>query len=108
MDVLKNKQYETYDYPCRYRTVPFYYHTVDQRYVYGIGSNMQKDLPYVLCKVTSTDTLDSLALKYYGNPTYFWVIAYFNDIQDCFEDLLPKHATLRIPNLTSVVFGAGR
>ncbi|MBO7078478.1 MAG: hypothetical protein J6W64_01550 [Bacilli bacterium] len=43
MDVLKNKQFKSFDYICRYTDIPFYYNTKDGRYVYGLGSNMKKD-----------------------------------------------------------------
>ena len=56
-------------------------------------------------KVKSNDTLNSLALKYYNNPTFWWVIAYFNDVQDAFKPLIDKYATLKIPNIASVEFG---
>ena len=108
MDVLKDKQYETYSYTSRYKTVPFYYHTVDDKYIYGIGSNINKDITYVAHKVTSTDTLDSLALKYYGNPTLYWVIALFNDIQDCFIKLSDIYEIIKIPNISSISFGKER
>lgn len=108
MDVLKDKQYEAYEYTCRYRTVPYYYHTVDKKYIYGIGSNVNKNITYVAHKVTKQDTLDSLALKYYGNPTLYWVIAYFNDIQDCFINLADTYEIIKIPNISSIQFGKER
>ena len=108
MDVLKNKQYETYDYTCRYKTAPFYYHTVDNKYVYGLSSNIDKNFTYVAHKVEPRDTLDSLALKYYGNPTFYWVIALFNDIQDCFIKLSEHYEILKIPNISNLKFGKER
>ena len=48
---------------------------------------MNKNITWVAHQVISTDTLDKLALTYYNNPTYWWVIAYFNDIQDAFIHL---------------------
>ena len=108
MDVLKNKSYKQYDYICRYANVPYYYHTLDDKFVYGIGSNFKKDAPYIIHTVKDTDTLDSLALKYYNNPTYYWVICYFNDIQDAFINLLDNFKTIKIPNISSVEFGFTR
>ena len=84
MDVLKDKNYKTYDYTSRYTSTPYYYNTEDNKYIYGIGKQIDKNTAYTAHKVKETDTLDYLALKYYGNPTYYWVIAYFNDIQDCY------------------------
>lgn len=108
MDVLKNKTYQSYDYTSRYTAVPYFYHTLDNKYIYGIGSNMHKDTSYILHKLKDTDTLDSLALKYYNNPTYYWVIAYFNDIQDCFCKLIDLGETIKIPSISSIAFGNER
>jgi nucleoid-associated protein YgaU len=69
---------------------------------------MNKDIAWVSHSVKQEDTLDSLALKYYGNPTFWWIIAYFNDIQDAFEILCPKYITLKIPSVSKVQFGADR
>lgn len=108
MDVLTKKNYKKYDYLSRYSNVPFYYHTLDDKYVYGIGSNMKKDCSYIEHKITETDNLDYLALKYYNNPTYWWVIAYFNDIPDVYITLIDEYKTLKIPNILSVSFGDER
>lgn len=108
MDVLKDKQYYQYDYTCRYTDVPYYYNTIDQRYVYGIGSNLDKNTAWVAHQVTETDTLHSLALKYYNNPTFWWIIAYFNDIQDAFIKLNTRYEMLKIPSISSITFGADR
>ena len=105
MDTLKNKNYESYDYLSRYTHVPYYFDTLSQREDYGIGSNMYKDSPYVSHKVISGDTLHKLSLQYYNNPTYWWVIAYFNDVQDSFISLKDYYSILRIPNIASIAFG---
>jgi nucleoid-associated protein YgaU len=49
------------------------------------------------------DTLDTLALYYYNNPTYFWVIADFNRIQDPYADLVVD-SVLRIPTFSNIAF----
>jgi len=108
MDVLTNKRYESYDYICRYAGVPYYYNAVDKRDVYGIGSNLKKSTPYVTHIVQDDDTLDSLALQYYGNPTLWWAIAYFNDIQDALIPITQLTETIRIPTITAIEFGADR
>ena len=105
MDALKNKKYASFDYISRYAATPYYYHTVDQKEIYGVGKNMLKNVAWVAHKVTSNDTLDKLALTYYNNPTYWWVIAYFNDIQDAFISLKDYFDTLKIPAITSISFG---
>lgn len=72
MDTLKNKTYESYNYLNRYTDVPYYYDTIAGRYVYGIGSQVVKEgVQYVSHKVLGSDTLEYLALKYYGNPLYW-------------------------------------
>lgn len=106
MDALKNKQYQQYTYTCRYTNVPYYYHMTDKREIYGIGSNLNKNTPWVAHQVAETDTLDYLALKYYNNPTFWWIIAYFNDIQDAFIKLSEKYKMLKIPSISSIEFGA--
>ena len=71
MDTLKNKNYENYDYLSRYTHVPYYFDTLTEREISGIGTGMSKDSPYVSHKVEPGDTLHKLALKYYNNPTYW-------------------------------------
>jgi len=108
MDILKNKVYESYNYLNRYTTVPYYYNTVDRREIYGIGTNVYKTTSYTAVAVEVSDTLDSLALKYYNNPTFWWLIAYFNDIQDSFICLWDNYDVIKIPDLASLSFGNER
>jgi hypothetical protein len=105
MDTLKNKNYANFDYVCRYTGVPYYYDALSDRDVYGIGTNLRTDTEFVTHILRSNDTLNSLALKYYNNPMYWWVIAYFNNIQDPFKPLRDKYKTLKIPNISSIEFG---
>ena len=108
MDVLTNKNYGKFDYVCRLDAVPYYYHTLDDKYVYGLTSNLKKDIPYTLHEVKPTDTLDKLALAYYNNPTLYWIIALYNNIQDVFIDLYEYYKVIRIPNYTTLEFGDER
>lgn len=105
MDSLKNKKYKTFDYLSRYTNVPYYYDTLQNKEIYGIGTNLKTTTEFVTHKVKSNDTLHSLALKYYNNPTFWWVIAYFNDVQDSFKPLIHKFEVIKIPSITSVEFG---
>ena len=105
MDTLKDKSFEHYDYLCRYETVPYYYDTLDNKKIYGIGSNIEKDISYVSHKVVKGDTLDSLSLQYYNSSIYYWVIAMYNDIQDAFIDLSEYFDIIKIPNISSITFG---
>lgn len=108
MDTLKNKSYHQYDYISRYTGVPYYYDILKDKKIYGIGTNMFKNTSWVAHKVKPTDTLDYLALKYYANPTLFWVIAYFNDIQDSFIKLSDRFEIIKIPQISSIEFGNER
>lgn len=87
MDKLTNKRYETYDYTSRYTPVPYFFDTKAKKDIYGIGEQMNTDSAFYSHKIAPGDTLDSLALTFYNNPTYWWVIAYFNLINDPFIDL---------------------
>ena len=105
MDTLRNKTYTSFDYISRYTNTPYFYDTLEDREVYGIGTNMKTTTEFVTHKVKSNDTLNSLALKYYNNPTFWWIIAAFNDIQDSFKPLIDKYETLKIPSMSSIEFG---
>jgi hypothetical protein len=105
MNTLKNKTYTTFDYLSRYTSVPYYFDTLSNKEVYGIGTNLKNNTEFVTHKIKSNDTLNSLALKYYNNPTFWWVIAYYNDIQDSFRPLRDKYETIKIPSISSIEFG---
>ena len=102
-EVLTNKQTRDYEYLSRYNNFPYYYHTIDQRYVYGTTANLSTDTSYTLHEVKRTDTLDTLALQYYNNPTFFWVIADFNRIQDPYKKL-EEGSKIKIPTLSSIEY----
>ena len=108
MDVLKNKTFGEYNYNSRYGTVPYYYHKKDGKYFFGLGSNLYKSTSYFLHDLEESDSLDSLALTYYNNPTLYWVIALFNDMEDCFDDLYPERKQIKIPQIISIAFGDER
>ena len=104
MEKLNNKRYNNFDYPSRYTTVPYFYDTEKQSDIYGIGSQMSSQTAFVSHAVKPEDTLDALALTYYNNPTYWWVIAYFNRITDPFIHLSTKFSIIKIPSISSIVF----
>ena len=104
MNKLTNKRSSSFDYTSRYAGVPYYFDTTKQRDVFGIGTQIRFDTPYLIHKIKESDTLDSLALTYYNNPTFWWVIAYFNKINDPFVDIVRTYKTLRIPTISSIVF----
>ena len=104
MDVLKDKQVRSYPSLSRYSTVPFYYNTQDLKYVSGLTKQLGQDTDYVVHKVKPNDTLDSIALFYYGRPDYFWIIADFNRITDAFIDLPSKFETIKVPSISYIYF----
>ena len=104
MNILKNKSYRTYDYTSRYSTYPYYYNTLDKKYIYGITGQLSDKTEYTLHYVTDRDTLDSLALYYYGRPDLYWIIADFNRIQDPYINLFEKYNYIYIPSLSGVKY----
>ena len=100
MNILINKQYKTYNKLSRYSVYPIYYNTLDKKFEGSITGWLDGTTPYVDHVVQE---FDSLALYYYGNPTYFWIIADYNRISDPFEPLITG-ATLQIPTFSSIQF----
>ena len=103
MDVLKDKKTKSYSYISRYSAVYYYYHTLDNKYLYGMTKQLSDETSYVLHKIKETDSLDSLANHYYGRPDFFWIIADFNRITDpfiCLKDLPDK--TIKIPAVSNL------
>ena len=104
MKQLINKAYKEYDRISRYSVFPYYYNQVDDKYIYGLTSNLKKDIgSFVVHIVKENDTLDSIALYYYNNPTYYWIIADFNSIQDPYEDL-KIGSKLKVPTFSNIEF----
>lgn len=104
MNVLKGKSSKTYLYTSRYATLPYYYNTLDKKYMYGISKNLNTNTDYVLHNLIDSDSLDSLALKYYGRPDLFWVIADFNNLNDPYIRLVDKMNSIKIPSLSGITW----
>ena len=104
MNVLKDKSSKTYFYTSRYATLPYYYNTLDKKYMYGISKNLNTNTDYVLHNLVDSDSLDSLALKYYGRPDLFWVIADFNNLNDPYIRLVDKMSSIKIPALSGITW----
>jgi hypothetical protein len=104
MEKLTNKRSNVFDYNSRYSGVDYFLDTKTGRDTMGIGKQIKFDTPFFMHTLKQEDTLDSLALTYYNNPTYWWVIAYFNKISDPFIKLSLKYTTLKIPTISSIVF----
>ena len=102
-DVLIDKQYKRYDKVSRYQSFPYYYNKADDKYVYGTTAWLSDSTPYTEYTCGAQDTLDSIALYFYGTPTLYWVIADFNRILD---PLIKLYAgdTLKIPDFSQIFF----
>ena len=103
MDNLINKSYRDYDYVSRYTSFPYYYDVQAEKYIYGTTSYITENTSYVIHKAVIGDTYDSLALKFYNNPTLYWVICDFNRIQDPFSDI-EVGSLIKIPTLSNITF----
>ena len=103
MDILKNKTYKEYDYISRYSPSPYYYHSLDDKYITGTAKRLNPETLYSEYIVKVNDTYDKLALKYYNNPTLYWIICSFNNIADPFEEPNPG-SKLKIPALANIEF----
>lgn len=102
-DILKDKKYKEYKKVSRYSPIPYYYNIVDNKFIYGTSLNLDETTAHRVHKVMPNDTLDSLALYYYNNPTFYWIIADFNKIKDPFIEL-EEGRLLKIPTFSSIEF----
>lgn len=103
MDVLTNKSYKDYKKLSRYSAFPYYYHTLDNKYIYGRTAYLKDSTTYSLYKVQQGDTYDKLALEFYNNPTLYWIICSFNRINDPYS--VPEEGTyIKIPSISNIEF----
>ena len=103
MNVLKNQRYLDYEKVSRYSQFPYYYNTLDDKYICGTTSYLNTSSPAVLYIVKEGDTYDSISLEAYGNPTYYWIICSYNHIQNCFDDPQPE-TRLYLPVISDIYF----
>lgn len=103
MDRLIDKSYKTYKRLSRYSSFPYYYDTVNNRYVYGTLGHLDSTTPYTSYVVKKNDTFDSISLSFYNTPTYFWVICDFNKMNDPFS-IPAEGTTIKVPILSSIEF----
>lgn len=104
MDCLKEKQTRDYESLSRYATIPFYYNTLDNKYIYGLTKQLSTTTEYVIHKVKPYDTLDSLALFYYGRPDFYWIIADFNRINNPLIELDKKFEEIKVPSVSYIYY----
>lgn len=50
-DILTQKAYKDYTYISRYSVFPYYYNRMDEKYIYGLTSQLKKDTNFVSYKV---------------------------------------------------------
>lgn len=98
MDILTNQTVKTGQYFSRYNGINYYYNKHDGKYQLGLKSWLKPDFEYTKYTVEEGDTFDYIALKFYNNPTYYWIICDANKIIDPMKE--PKKGdTLLIPSL---------
>lgn len=104
MDALTNLSRKDYASLSRYSPFDIAYNTNDEKYVYCLTNQLDTSTTYISHTVQQYDTLDSLSLKYYGRPDYFWIIADYNRIQDPFIKLKGNFTTIKIPSLGQIKY----
>ena len=77
MNILDDKQYKHYEYFSRYESVPYYYHKLDQKYVYGTTSHIKDNTSYILHEVKLNDKILSL-VKLPLTNVFIWAKSAFN------------------------------
>lgn len=103
MDIAIDKSYQTFNKFSRYQQFPIYYNVLDDKYFGGATTWLSDKTSYIIHKVEIPDTLDSLAYQYYGNPTFYWIIADFNRIHDPFKKL-ETGTNIKIPSFSEIEF----
>ena len=103
MNVLTNRAIKSSKYYSRYNGLSYYYNTLDDKYQLETRHwlkefvDISKVQTYI---VKSKDTYDTIALEFYNNPTYYWVVCDYNRIIDPF--IPPKEGTvLYLPSLNA-------
>lgn len=102
-EILIDKAYKSYNRLSRYQDFPYFYHTVDNKYIYGTTANLDDTTSYSEYVVKAGDTIDFIALQKYNDPTKYWIIADFNRMQDPLIKL-EVGSVLKIPSIGSIKF----
>lgn len=103
MDKFIDKQYKDYEKLSRYSVVPYFYNVDTKKYTYGTCSWLSEETPYQNYTVEMDDTLDSISLRAYGSPIYYWIIASFNRMTDCLQPLTVGDI-IKIPSKSAIQF----
>lgn len=103
MEVLSNKAYKSSNYFSRYNGLAYYYNNNDDKYQL-VTRHWLKDLGntanITVYTVREKDSYDSIALMFYNNPTYYWIICDYNRIIDPLKTPIPG-TVLYIPALNA-------
>ena len=103
MSVIRDSALKNYNHLSRYSTIPTYYNPVDRARYHGTALQLSRNFTSFWTYVVKIgDTLDSIALRYYNTPLYWWIIADVNAMQDSLE--LKEGQILSIPDINEVVF----
>lgn len=89
MNVLTNKTIKTSNYYSRYNGFDYYYNKLDNKNQMSTSKWLNQSNTYQTYKVKDGDTYDSIALWFYNNPTYYWIICDFNRILDSLSKPTP-------------------
>lgn len=100
--IEKDLNKKQYTYFSRYNNLSTYYDTEEKKRYYETNKPIikNKNIQFITHTVGVNETLDTIALKYYGNPLYWWIIADFNNIQDVFN--LKEGYNLKLPNFNQI------
>ena len=101
--ILSNKSFKTYKNTSRYAVVPYYYNNADNKYLYVNIPRLKDNIPFIIYKTDVNDTCDTIALKFYNNPTLYWIIADFNKILNPYVKF-EKGSKILVPNYSSLEF----
>lgn len=101
MEILQDRTAKSSEYYSRYNGTFYYYNTLDNKYQHETTKWLSHDNKVTKYVVKKDDTYDSIALYFYNNPTYYWIICDFNRILDPIEAPTPG-TLLYIP-----ILGAG-
>lgn len=103
MNILSNKNYKEYNRLSRYSSSANYYNEIDKKYQEELPKPMDKNSKYSLYIADGNESFDFISLKFYNNPTYYWIICDFNNISNPY--LIPSRGTkLRIPVISDIQF----
>lgn len=101
MKTIKNVK--SSNYFSRYNGLNYYYNTLDDKYQLETRhwlKQLSDTSKVTVYNVKDKDTYDSIALRFYNNPTLYWIICDYNRIIDPL--IPPKEGTvLYLPSINA-------